>query len=81
MKRFIITFINNQIISLDYQTLMLPLLKFINDGQIHNTSNAVTFLSNEFKLSEKELDEWLARKKQKIFHNRGHAGCVVTVNW
>jgi restriction system protein len=56
----------------DYQTLMLPLLKFISDGQIHNTQDAVSFLSNEFKLSEEELNEWLPSKKQKTFHNRVH---------
>jgi len=54
----------------DYQTLMLPLLKFICDGQIHNTKDAVAYLSRAFNLTEEELDEWLPSKKQKIFHNR-----------
>ena len=56
----------------DYQTLMLPLLKFISDGQIHNTQDAVIQLSKEFKLTDEELEEWLPSKKQKTFHNRVH---------
>ena len=56
----------------DYQTLMMPLLKFIGDGQIHNTKDAVESLSKEFNLTEEELDEWLPSKKQKTFHNRVH---------
>ena len=54
----------------DYQTLMLPLLKFIQDGQIHNTQDTVTHLAKEFKLTEEELNEWLPSKKQKTFSNR-----------
>ncbi len=54
----------------DYQTLMLPLLKFISDGQIHNTQDAVNFLSNQFKLTDEELNYWLPSKKQKTFQNR-----------
>jgi restriction system protein len=54
----------------DYQTLMLPLLKYISDGQNHSTQDAVNYLSNEFKLTADELDEWLPSKKQKTFHNR-----------
>ncbi|MCW3074707.1 MAG: putative Mrr restriction system protein [Flaviaesturariibacter sp.] len=56
----------------DYQTLMLPLLKYISDGNIHNTQNAVSDLAKEFNLSEEELEEWLPSKKQKTFHNRVH---------
>lgn len=56
----------------DYQTLMLPLLDFIKDGQTHNTQNAVDFLAKKFNLSEEELNEWLPSKKQKTFSNRVH---------
>lgn len=51
---------------------MLPLLKFISDGEIHTTQNAVEQLSKQFSLTEKELNEWLPSKKQKTFHNRVH---------
>jgi restriction system protein len=56
----------------DYQSLMLPLLKFINDGAIHNTHEAVNYLAKEINLSEEELNEWLPSKKQKTYVNRIH---------
>lgn len=55
-----------------YQTLMLPLLRFISDGEIHTTQHAVAELSKQFNLTEEELNEWLPSKKQKTFHNRVH---------
>ena len=54
----------------DYQSLMLPLLKYVSDGQIHNTQGAISFLAKELKLNETDLNEWLPSKKQKTFHNR-----------
>ncbi len=56
----------------DYQSLMLPLLKFISDGQTHSTQDAVIILSKEFNLTDEDLNEWLPSKKQKTFHNRVH---------
>lgn len=56
----------------DYQTLMLPLLKFIKDEQIHNTQEAIGHLAKEYNLTEEELNEWLPSKKQKTFANRVH---------
>lgn len=54
----------------DYQTLMLPLLKFCADQQEHAISDAIEFLAKEFKLTEDELNEWLPSKSQKLFYNR-----------
>jgi restriction system protein len=54
----------------DYQNLMLPLLKFISDGQIHSIKEAIESLAKEFKLSEEDLNEWLPSKSQKKFYNR-----------
>lgn len=56
----------------DYQSLMLPLMKFISDGQVHNTQDAVNYLGKEFGLTDAELNEWLPSKRQKTFHNRVH---------
>lgn len=56
----------------DYQSLMLPLMRFIGDGQIHNTQDAVNYLGKEFRLTDEELNEWLPSKRQKTFHNRVH---------
>ena len=51
---------------------MLPLVKFIRDGHIHTTQDAVNHLAQQFNLNEDDLDEWLPSKKQKTFHNRVH---------
>jgi restriction system protein len=56
----------------DYQSLMLPLLRIISDGQIHHTQAAVDALAQEFKLTEDQLNDWLPSKKQKTFPNRVH---------
>lgn len=56
----------------DYQSLMLPLLKYIADGKEVSTVQAINHLSTEFKLTESELNEWLPSKKQKTFANRVH---------
>jgi len=57
----------------DYQSIMLPLLKFAGDKKEHSMIEAIESLASFYKLSEEELNEWLPSKKQKIFQNR--------VNW
>lgn len=54
----------------DYQSLMLPLLKFLSDGQEHKTREAVEKLSDEFGLSEEERNELLPSGQQPIIDNR-----------
>jgi restriction system protein len=54
----------------DYQSIMLPLLKFINDGQAHNTQDLINHLSKVFNLTEEELNEFVPSGQQKIFANR-----------
>jgi restriction system protein len=54
----------------DYQSLMLPLLNYISDGEIHKTQDAISFLAKKLNLTETDLNEWLPSKKQKTFHNR-----------
>src|SRR5688500_18606783 len=56
----------------DYQSLMLPLLKLLDDGQIHTTQEAVDHLSRVMNLTEEQLNDWLPSKKQKTFTNRVH---------
>lgn len=57
----------------DYQSIMLPLLKFAGDEKEHSMNAAVENLAKFYKLSEEEFKEWLPSKKQRIFQNR--------VNW
>ncbi len=54
----------------DYQTLMLPLLKYVSDGQIHHIQEAISILAKQLNLTEEDLNEWLPSKSQKKFYNR-----------
>lgn len=54
----------------DYQTLMLPLLKFVNEDREFSMHESINYLAKEFSLSEEDLNEWLPSKKQKTFYNR-----------
>ena len=53
----------------DYQTLMLPLLRFLKDNNEHNIKEAIDHLSAEFKLSEEEKMQIL-NSGQRIINNR-----------
>jgi restriction system protein len=54
----------------DYQSIMLPLLKFLSDGEVHSKRNVVEHLSSEFRLSTEEKTELLPSGKQPVFSNR-----------
>ena len=44
----------------DYQSLMLPLLKLVSDGQEHKYRDLIETLATEFKVTDKERKELLA---------------------
>ncbi len=54
----------------DYQSIMLPLLKFASDKKEHSMQDAVERLATHFTLSESELRELLPSGQQEIFDNR-----------
>ena len=54
----------------DYQTLMLPLLRFYSDGEIHSFKGAESSLAWEFKLTETELSQLIPSGRQSLFYNR-----------
>ena len=54
----------------DYQTCMLPLLKYAGDNNEHKFSDAVDYLSNEFNLTQEERKELLPSKTQDVITNR-----------
>jgi restriction system protein len=54
----------------DYQAVMLPLLKFLGDGEVHSKREAVENLANEFNLTDQERKELLPSGQQPIFGNR-----------
>lgn len=54
----------------DYQTLMLPLLKIISDGNEHKFNDIVETLAHEFNLTEEEKKELLPSGTAFLFSNR-----------
>jgi len=54
----------------DYQSIMLPLLKFASDKREHSIQDAIEDLASFFRVSETELQELLPSGQQKIFDNR-----------
>jgi restriction system protein len=54
----------------DYQTVMLPLLQFVADGNDHTLREIINGLSDVFHLTEEERKELLPSGKQPIFDNR-----------
>ncbi len=53
-----------------YEEIMLPLLKYLSDGQEHGLSETHDTLARQFKLTDQELREFLPSGKQTIFRNR-----------
>ncbi len=56
----------------EFQTLMLPLLKFANDQQEHASREAADYLAQLFQLSDTEREELLPSGQQTIFDNRAY---------
>jgi restriction system protein len=54
----------------DYQSCMLPLLRFAGDGEEHQLKDAITALAEEFSLSDEDRNEFLPSGQQPVFTNR-----------
>src|SRR3989344_3965860 len=54
----------------DYQTIMLPLLKFLADEKEHSTRETIEYISNLYKLSGEERAKLLPSGQQPIIDNR-----------
>src|SRR3989344_5326510 len=54
----------------DYQTIMLPLLKFAGDNQEHTIREAIDHIAETFKLTEQDRKEVLPSGSQYIIDNR-----------
>jgi len=54
----------------DYQSIMLPLLKFAGDKKEHSIREAIEHIANLFNLSEEEQREVLPSGQQYIIDNR-----------
>ncbi|MDA0263871.1 MAG: restriction endonuclease [Chloroflexi bacterium] len=54
----------------DYQTIMLPLLRLLSDGQEHQARTTIEQLAEEFSLTNEDRDELLPSGVQSVFNNR-----------
>jgi restriction system protein len=54
----------------DYQTIMLPLLRFLADKQEHSLRDIIETLADHFNLTEEEMRELLPSGQQSTFSNR-----------
>lgn len=54
----------------DYQSIMLPLLRFATDGNEHSLREAIESLSKQFGLTDAEKNELLPSGQQPRFDNR-----------
>ncbi len=54
----------------DFQSVMLPLLKYCNDGKDHTNIEALDALAKDFNLSEDERKQLLPSGQQRVFDNR-----------
>ena len=54
----------------DYQTFMLPLLRFAADRQVHSMQQAFDTLAEEFQLSDEDKEELLPSGTQQTYKNR-----------
>lgn len=54
----------------DYQSIMLPLLKYAGDKNEHHIRDAIEQLANEFDLTEEESKEFVPSGQQLTFDNR-----------
>ncbi|HQZ71170.1 MAG TPA: restriction endonuclease [Anaerolineae bacterium] len=54
----------------DYQTVMLPLLRFLEDEREHNLGEVVDSLADKFNLSAEERQQLLGSGHQTVIRNR-----------
>jgi hypothetical protein len=69
-KKFLEKSLNKLMPIPDYQSIMLPLLKFAGDKKEHSIREAIEHIANIFNLSEEERREVLPSGQQYIIDNR-----------
>ena len=57
----------------DFQTIMLPFLKFSGDGKMHSFLEATDALAKEFKLTPEEIDTLIPSGQQRFANRVGWA--------
>jgi restriction system protein len=56
----------------DYQSLMLPLLEFVQDRKEHRVPDVADALAKRLRLSDSDLAEMLPSGRQTLLYNRAH---------
>jgi restriction system protein len=56
----------------DYQSIMLPLLQLMEDGQERHIGDVIKKLAEQLRLSADEANEMLTSGRQTVFSNRVH---------
>ena len=54
----------------DFQSIMLPLLKYSSDNLEHSTNDTIIALAKQYNLSDKDLQKMLPSGTQSVFYNR-----------
>ncbi len=54
----------------DYQSIMLPLLKLVSDGQEYKMRDVTDALADQFSLTEEERKVPIPSGTQALFYNR-----------
>ncbi len=54
----------------DYETIMLPVLEFLNDGKERTKKEIVDYIANYFKLDKKERDAEYEKSKTNIIYSK-----------
>jgi len=60
----------------DYETLMLPVLEFLADGQTRKTSELIAYITKRFELTPEDLKVLIPSGGGKLIHNRVGWACT-----
>lgn len=60
----------------DYETMMLPIQRFLKDGQIRKTSEIVSQVADEFELTPQDMKELIPSGRAKLINNRVGWACT-----
>jgi restriction system protein len=60
----------------DYETMMLPILRFLSDGQEHKTGDVVSHIADNYDLSSEDIRALIPSGRAKLLSNRVGWSCT-----
>lgn len=60
----------------DYESTMLPILKYLSDGEVRKTGEIVAHVTAHFKLDAQDMKELIPSGKAKLINNRVGWACT-----